>query len=507
MEQQVKLIRESLLHYCPDKPLSYTSLTFWLLFTAFLGVYSLFIYRENRLRNLYLLLVSWFIYYRMNGAFLSLLVLSGLANYGFGLLIQHFRQTKTWLVISVAFNLLLLGYFKYAYFFTETVNQLFHTHWQVFNWLGWFLNQITGSLTDTQSILLPIGISFYTFQSISYLTDVSRQRIEAIRNPLDFSFYLSFFPQLVAGPIVRAASFVPQLYLRYHLTKEEFSHAIYLIIKGFFKKIVIADFLGMNLVDRVFDAPLSFSGLENLLAIYSYSLQIYGDFSGYTDIAIGLALVLGFKIPVNFNSPYLATSLTDFWHRWHISLSLWLKDYLYIPLGGNRKGKARTYINLMVTMILGGLWHGANLRFLIWGSIHGIGLVMEKAFRHLFHPKTKSKKWQRLIAIFLTFHLVSFAWIFFRAKDQASVAQIYYQLSHHFTPQIPVDALLAFLPTVGVFLLGLLLIWLPWPIKEKIRGRFIQLPMAGQIPVVVIILTFIYFMAQSGLQPFIYFRF
>ncbi|MGD9932050.1 MAG: MBOAT family protein [Mangrovibacterium sp.] len=506
MEQQVKNILESLLYYQPDKPLFYTGLAFWLAFTAFVGLYA-FIYRKNRLRNSYLLAISWFIYYRMNGAFLVLLLFSCLANYGFARLVGQGRRTKLWLTLSASFNLLLLGYFKYAYFFTETANQLFNTEWQVFNWLGWCLNQVVAGFADTHTILLPIGISFYTFQAISYLVDVFSKKVEAVRNPLDFSFYLSFFPQLVAGPIVRAASFIPQLYQQYRLTKAEFGHAVYLITKGMFKKLVIADFLALNYIDRVFDAPLSFSGLENLLAVYAYSIQIYCDFSGYTDIAIGLALMLGFKIPVNFNAPYQATSLTDFWRRWHISLSLWLKDYLYIPLGGNRNGIAKTYLNLMVTMILGGLWHGANLRFLIWGAIHGAGLVIEKIIRKLYPAGNKNGRWRKAVTIFLTFQLVSFAWIFFRANNQMGIAQFFYQLSHHFTPQVSTAGLQAYAPTIGIFLLGLILIWFPWQWKEQIRGRFIRLALAWQIIAVVIILLIISQAAQSALQPFIYFRF
>ena len=506
MDGQLKQILDNLLFYREDNPLFFTGLAFWVGFTIFLGVYSL-IYKNNQIRNYYLLAISWFIYSRLNGAFLLLLIFSCLANYGLGILVSRQQRTKIWLAVSVLFNLIILGYFKYAYFFTEMANDLFSTNFQVFNWVSWLMNQVVSGIADTHSILLPIGISFYTFQAISYLVDVFSKKVTVVRNPLDFSFYLSFFPQLVAGPIVRAASFIPQLYQKYKLTKEEFSHSVYLIAKGLFKKMVIADFLALNFIDRVFESPLSYSGVENLLAIYGYSIQIYFDFSGYTDIAIGLALVLGFKIPVNFNAPYHASSLTDFWHRWHISLSLWLKDYLYIPLGGNRKGVWRTYVNVLVTMLIGGLWHGANLRFLIWGGIHGIGLVVEKLFRKIFHLEAHVGGWKKFIGVFCTFQLVNFSWLFFRANDTETIVQFFYQIWYHFLPQLPLTDINAYFPTIGFFVLGLVVIWIPFRFKEKIRGWFIRMPVSLQVISVVVLLLFISAIAGAGLQPFIYFRF
>ena len=491
--------------YQAEKPLFYTGLSFWVALTAILAVYSI-LYRKNLIRNIYLLLVSWFIYYQMNGTFLALLAFSCFSNYGFGLLIGKYR-IKVWMILAVGFNLFILSYFKYAYFFTESYNRLFESDVVVINWLARFFNLFVEDALDTQSILLPIGISFYTFQAISYVVDVYKQRVDHVRNVLDFSFYLSFFPQLVAGPIVRAASFIPQLYQKYQLSKEEFSHSIYLIGKGLFKKMVIADYLAINFIDRVFDAPQAYSGLENLMSVYAYSIQIYCDFSGYTDIAIGLALIFGFKIPVNFNAPYQATSLTDFWHRWHISLSLWLKDYLYIPLGGNRKGSVRTQVNLLITMLLGGLWHGANLRFLIWGAVHGLGLVVEKAVRKLMGAKNHLKRWQEFLSIFVTFQVVSIAWVFFRADDFQVIAKMMSQLKYHFIPNKLNTFVEGYLPVLAVFTLGLVLIWFPYKQKEKIRGLFISAPYLLQGLLIVCILLIIAFVSRSGLQPFIYFRF
>jgi D-alanyl-lipoteichoic acid acyltransferase DltB (MBOAT superfamily) len=502
----IKHIIQSIWQYDPLEPLFYTGLSFWVAFTVILGIYS-FVYKKKPLRNIYLLAVSWFIYYQMSGAFLLLLAFSCFANYGFGLLVSKQKRKGLWLAVSIGFNLLVLAYFKYAYFFVDSLNLVLDTNFLIFNWVGWFLNQLADNAVDEHSILLPIGISFYTFQAISYLADVKWGKTGAVRNPLDFSFYLSFFPQLVAGPIVRASSFIPQLYQRFRLKKETFSHAIYLITKGLFKKMVIADFLALNFIDRVFDAPLSYSGLENLFAVYAYSVQIYCDFSGYTDIAIGLALVLGFKIPVNFNSPYQATSLTGFWRRWHISLSLWLRDYLYIPLGGNRKGPARMYVNILITMILGGLWHGANIRFVIWGAIHGVALVAEKMFSRAFGFGRRLFGWKKILATFFTFQLVSFAWIFFRASGQETIMQFFYQVRHHFMPENLLSGWESYRAVAGILLLGFVLIWFPNHLKEKLRGYFIGLPVALQMVAVLCALIVIALVSQSALQPFIYFRF
>ena len=506
MGEQLRKIAEQLLHYEVHHPLFYTGMAFWIAFVLILGAYSL-VYRNSLWRNIYLLAASWYIYYQMNGPFLSLLIFSCLLNYAFGLLIGKYRKSRFWLIFAVSFNLIMLIYFKYAYFLTDSFNHLFNTNYNVFNWIGWFMNQLAASMADVHSIILPIGISFYTFQAISYLSDVRKYRVEAVRNPIDFSFYLSFFPQLVAGPIVRAAAFIPQLYQKYRLSREELSHAVFLILKGLFKKMIIADFLALNFVDRIFDAPGAYSGLENLLGVYGYSIQIYCDFSGYTDIAIGLALILGYKIPVNFNAPYRATSLTDFWHRWHISLSLWLRDYLYIPLGGNRKGTFRTHLNLIVTMLLGGLWHGASWRFIIWGGIHGLGLSIEKFIQQWVGSTKTSKSSIRFMKGFLTFQLVSLAWIFFRAPDRQTIARIFYQLHQHFIPHITPEGIRAYLPTLGMLLVGFMLIWVPFDWKEKIRGWFIRSPFLLQIGICVLIILLIQTISKSEIQPFIYFRF
>jgi len=502
-------ITEALFVYSPGQPILYTRPAFWALFCLIMGGYSV-LYRKKGIRNFYLLAISLFLYYKTNGSFLALLLFSAGFNYLSALLINKgktARQKKIFLAASISVNLLVLGYFKYAYFFTESFNRLFQTDIEVVNWLVLWENNLFGTSFDVSAILLPVGISFYTFQSLSYVADVYKGRVQAVRNFIDFSFYLTFFPQLVAGPIVRASAFIPQLYQKYRLTREEFGHALFMILKGLIKKIVFADFIAVNFVDRVFNSPLSYSGFENILAVYGYSLQIYCDFSGYTDIAIGLALMMGFKLPVNFNEPYKAANLTGFWRRWHISLSLWLRDYLYIPLGGNRKGKFRTYINLFVTMVLGGLWHGAHLRFIIWGAIHGLGLVFDKAWRSFFGKPGNRGKTLNLLKIFLTFNLVTFSWLFFRAESREIISQMVYQATNSFSlAQIPEIARAYWLP-FSVMAAGFLFVWLPFRWKEWSRGVFIKTHWLVKALIVVAVVLLLYRATTTELQAFIYFRF
>ncbi|GHU83903.1 alginate O-acetyltransferase [Bacteroidia bacterium] len=333
------------------------------------------------------------------------------------------------LIIGLIINLLTLFYFKYAYFFTDLLNNIFGFRLQVYDIFAQIGNVLTGSERfDVGNILLPVGISFYTFQNISYIIDVFRKKVEPVKNILNFAFYVSFFPQLVAGPIVRANEFVPQIYKKYFLSRRQFGIAVFWILNGLMKKIILSDYIAVNFVDRVFENPGMFSGFENLVALFGYSLQVYADFSGYTDIAIGVAMLMGFYLPKNFNSPYKATNPGNFWKRWHISLSKWLQDYLYIPLGGNRnatfatycclisiaiiamilsgsiwvalvivllaltlglvirfrpdkKRKIETNFNQMNTMLLGGLWHGASWNFMIWGGLNGLGMIVYKFWK------------------------------------------------------------------------------------------------------------------------------
>ena len=412
-------------------PLLFTQFYFWAFFAIVLAVFSLF---KNKclLRNAFLFLVSLFFYYKTSGLFILILIFITIYNF-FGAKWLNTRKKdrsrNIVLAVSVIVNLSTLFYFKYAYFITDVVNNLFGSHFEVFDVFSWIGNQMTGdNRFSVDTILLPVGISFYTFQAISYIMDVYRKRIEPVNNIFDFGFYVSFFPQLVAGPIVRANEFIPQLHKKYFLSRRQFGIAVFWIMNGLVKKIVLSDYIAVNFIDRVFENPELYSGFENLCALFGYSLQVYADFSGYTDIAIGVAMLMGFYLPKNFNSPYKAKHPGEFWKRWHMSLSRWLQDYLYIPLGGNRNATFGTYciiimiaaiavflsgswwvglgvlvlaviialvayfkpekrkkittnLNSMDTMLLGGLWHGASWTFMIWGGLNGIVMVFYKFWK------------------------------------------------------------------------------------------------------------------------------
>lgn len=507
---------KNILLYSENKPLLFTSLYFWGFYAIILAVYSI-IYKKNPLRNAFLFVMSLFFYYKSGGYFFGLLIFSTLVDYTAGILIfkskKEFKR-KLFLSISIITNLTLLGYFKYAYFFTDIFNQTFQTDLTVINRLALWSNQLTGSGFDISKIILPVGISFFTFQTISYSVDVYRSKLAPVRSIVDFGFYVSFFPQLVAGPIVRAAEFMPQLYQKYRLTKQEFGHAVFLILNGLIKKMIISDYISINFVDRIFDSPSSFTGFENLMGIYGYSIQIYCDFSGYTDIAIGVALLLGFKLPINFNSPYKALNITDFWHRWHISLSSWLRDYLYIPLGGNRKGKLRTNINLLITMLLGGLWHGANLRFVIWGGLHGFGLIVHKLWVKLntslnkyYNPRISRNWFTHFLSVFLTFNLVSFAWIFFRAETMKDAETMISQIASNLSLDLIPLMITSYYKVFAIILAGFIIHWLPASLKEKYRGLFIQSHMVIKLIIIILAVFLIYQAKSAEIQPFIYFQF
>jgi len=438
-----------ILAFDANSPLLFTQFYFWAFFALVYALFALILGRQQsavshqklHLRNVYLLFVSWFFYYKTSGLFLLILAFVTLSDWLIAQRIKAHDQkpmAKVLLALSVTIDLGLLAYFKYAYFFTNMVNDLFGTGFRVFDIFAYVGNGFAeAGRFSVDTIVLPVGISFYIFQVISYTADVFRKRIQPVKNILDFGFYVSFFPQLVAGPIVRAEEFIPQLYKPYRLSRRVFGIAVFWILNGLAKKIIMSDFLAVNLIDRVFNNPLLFSGFENLFALFAYSLQVYADFSGYTDIAIGVAMLMGFYLPMNFNSPYKSQSPQEFWRRWHMSLGRWLKTYLYIPLGGNRKIGFGTYfwlsliafvsaaltgwwlwilvpagvfmvsvwvwnklsskseelttrqkllysnLNSFITQVLGGLWHGASWNFIIWGGINGIGMIVEKIWRKM----------------------------------------------------------------------------------------------------------------------------
>jgi len=363
---------------------------------------------RNRLqpRYAFLLAASYFFYSCWNANYLLLLIFSTVLDFTLGRLI-HLEQRKSlrklYLLLSLSGNLGVLGVFKYGNFFIDNITETLP-----------FLGDI-----PRLEVLLPVGISFYTFQTLSYTIDIYRRKLEPHDSFLGFALFVSFFPQLVAGPIVRASQFLPQLGKMPVITSADASHGFFLIARGLFKKVIIADYLAIHIVDQVFSAPGAYGSPTILIAVYAYAFQIYGDFSGYSDIAIGCGRLLGFKLPKNFDSPYVATDLRDFWRRWHISLSSWLRDYLYIPLGGSKRGQRATYINLTLTMLLGGLWHGAGWTFILWGLFHGVILAVTRMAQRAGAGSCARdpSKTGRVLRALANFQVVCLGWILFRSPD------------------------------------------------------------------------------------------
>ena len=468
------------------------------------------IYKRKTPRNAYLFFLSLFFYYKASGIYFLLLIFSTITDFLIGKGIYKLETKigrKFLLVLSIFINLSVLAYFKYSYFVIDNINELFNTNFKIVNYFNLWANQFTGGLLDIDKIILPVGISFFTFQTISYTVDIYRRKIKPVTNILDFGFYVSFFPQLVAGPIVRASEFIPQLYKEYQLTKQEFGFAIFLIMNGLIKKLFISDYIAINFIDRVFSNPVTYSGFENLMALYAYSMQVYADFSGYTDIAIGVALLMGFRLPVNFNSPYKALHVGEFWKRWHISLSTWLKDYLYIPIGGNRHGEFRTNINLMITMLLGGLWHGASWQFVIWGGLNGIGLLVYKQWRKISPFKGNNSWFVRFYAIFLTFNFITMTRIWFRSETMDKANSMIYQIVYAFDFSQVINIVDSYINIFALLTFAFIVHWLPTNIKDKYKNIFINLPYLLMGIIVIIILFVIYQFQASDLQPFIYFQF
>lgn len=483
------------LTYQPKSPLIFNSGLFLFLFFGFLTGYIL-LSRTQKAKAIFVILFSLYFYYKSSGMYFLLLLSCILID--FHLAKWMYQTARKWLrivllLLSLISNLGMLLYFKYTNFFL----QLYH--------------DIAGSELLRFDIFLPIGISFFTFQSLSYTIDVYRKNLTPTKSILDYAFFVSFFPLLVAGPIVRASYFLPQLQKPVLVTKDMFGRGIFLILCGLFKKAIIADYISVNFVDRVFDNPILYSGLENLIGVYAYALQIYCDFSGYSDMAIGIALLLGFHFPnnFNFNSPYRSLSITEFWRRWHISLSTWLRDYLYISLGGNRKGKLRAYINQFITMVLGGLWHGASLKFLIWGAMHGLALAIHKSWKSWISDSLKVRKtWLGdAFSWFLTFHFVCFCWIFFRADNMDIVKAMLEQIAFHLRPELLLDIIKGY-PTVSAFLvLGFLLHFMPASWESAVQKIVVEMSLIGKVILFLLMVIWVIQMKSSEIQPFIYFQF
>ena len=614
----------NLFSFDKEHPLLFTQFNFWAFFLIVFAGFCL-VKDRRHWRNAYLFAVSLLFYFKTSGLFVVLLIFSTILGYYFGIGMDK-RKTengkrKALMIAGVTINLLVLFYFKYAYFFIDIHNTLFHTDNQVVNHLAQFANHFTKTPRfDTSLIMLPVGISFFTFQNISYIVDVYKRKISHVDNILDFGFYTTFFPQLVAGPIVRADRFVPQIYRPYFVGRRQFGIAVFWILNGLIKKIVLSDYLAVNFVDRVFDNPLLYTGFENLSALFIYSLQVYADFSGYTDIAIGVAMLMGFYLPQNFNSPYKATNPAGFWKRWHISLSNWLKDYLYIPLGGNRtagwpsylimggmlcvvaimaqevwvtivvgyvigllvavyfifpghRKDFKTNINNMDTMLLGGLWHGASFNFITWGGLNGIGILVYKWWKKLgarsrvvatmaafalllivdlikplpvfnlgcvwsgiictgtiiryfvveplcgkYHFSKLKQTMEKIWNIFLTFIFISFTRLFFRSGSNLDPAEanrtawetakcMIERIGSRWEWGIVGEIVSNYSGVFCVFLVGMVIHWLPEDMKRRYRLSFALMPIWAIGAAVVVTVFIVYQFISADLQPFIYFQF
>jgi alginate O-acetyltransferase complex protein AlgI len=443
-------------------------------------------------RVCFLLAASYYFYALWNPKFLALLFLLSTFDFLNALGIRKARRSahRTLLLsLSVMMNVGVLFTLKYFNFFSASLTDLL-------NKAGWH-----GSLPIFENLVLPLGLSFIAFRSLSYVIDVYRGTIEPTRRYLDYLTFVAFFPTIVAGPLARAKDLLPQFQAQPRLSNDEGAQALFLILLGLIKKIAIADFLANNLVDRVFDQPQLYSSVETLFAIYGYALQIYCDFSGYTDIALGSALLLGFKLPANFNSPYRALSLRDFWRRWHITLSNWLFDYVFVSFGGLRKRRINLYRNLLLTFLIGGLWHGAGWTFVVWGALHGLGLSTNHAWeplRRRWQLKPLRTRWSKALALVATFHFVCLTWVVFRAESISHAFEILKRLG---AMQFAAGNLA--LPVLAIMLAGYLAHWMPSIVFDRIRGGWSWLPSPAQAVLIISVAVGLYYLAGAEAQ-FIY---
>jgi len=530
----------------------------WLLFLLLLFVLSYF-KQKILLRSIFLSVVSLYFYYKSSDKFVFLLISSVLVNYGLGKLIFRVsgQLTKQRLVaFGVILNIAILGYFKYTYFFTDAFNTMFGTQFVPTNKFAQWANWLLGEPRFATEILLPVGVSFFTFQTISYLVDIYRKEVEPVKHFFDYAFFVTFFPPLVSGPIVRARDFIPQIQIAFQVSKREYSLAVVMIVTGLLKKVVLADYIAVHFIDKIVDAPQAYPGFVSVLAMWGYSLQIYGDFSGYTDIAIGLSLLMGFRLLKNFNSPYKAVSVADFWRRWHISLGSWLRDYLYIPLGGNRSGRLGTFLatffifvflifitqwyeligvyiawmiiylfitrkfpsmrtniyrdmNLLITMVVGGLWHGASENFVIWGAVNGLALIIYNHWKKVSPYENKTNIFVRFWKILITFNFITFTRIWFRLEDDGMPKIMLDQIWNHFDFSWETFKLVlqTYSSVFWIMLTGFIIHWLPSVWKESYKNLFAKLPIPIQIISVVCIIVLMYQAMLGESKAFVYFQF
>lgn len=468
--------------------MNYTDINIEVMLVAFLAIYTLVKRASRTAMMLYVVAFNLYFAYRLNGGVMWLLPATACFNYALTqeMALREGRTRKLLLATVVVADLAVLAYFKYATF---------------------ILNDVIGLMLRTNfslgSIVLPVGISFYTFQGISHAVDVYRRRFTMNTTLLEYFFYLTFFPLLLAGPITRAENLIPRLRRNRQASSRMVWSGLWLIMLGLVKKNMVSDYIG-QFTTWVFDAPQTFSGFENMAALLGYPVQIYFDFSGYSDMSIGAAAILGFWLPDNFRFPYRALSLTDFWRRWHISLSTWFRDYLYIPLGGNRKGTLRMYANNFITMLVAGLWHGASWMFVIWGALHGFGLCVHKFFSRQLRITIPSTLWGNTLSWLITYVYVCFAWSFFRSQSLTQLGTMYEKIVADFSWAYLSPFVYA-RPLWTVCLIGAMLTYLiPERTYTRLQLRFITLPWLAKFLLFIVCVQLAIEVAQEDVQPFIY---
>lgn len=453
----------------------------WPFALFFLIVYPTYLaLKGTRLRLPFLLAASYFFYAWLNPLYVVLIVYSTTLDFIVVRRMGKSQRKKSWLAVSIVNNLGLLGFFKYGTFVTDNVNALLSS-------LG------IPYILPAPGIFLPAGLSFYVFQSMSYTIDYYRGNLERERNFIRYATFVAFFPRLLAGPIERARNFLPQLHGASTISRQDITDGLSLFVVGLFKKVALADYLALY-VNKVYSAPEQFQAPALVLATFLFAWQIYFDFSGYTDMARGVARMMGFRLMLNFNNPYLATSLSDFWSRWHISLSSWFKDYVYIPLGGNRKGTFDTYRNMFLTMVISGLWHGAAWTFVIWGALHALGRFLT---RELERTTFYKEKVPRLVKQLFVFVFVSFAWIFFRAE---SISDAWLIVTRIFTSGLASP----YCPVLALALIAV--VWL-YEFAHESRVAWVLELAPVRVGIVVLMVLYLAIFAPSSDQAFIYLQF
>lgn len=483
----------TILSYDASSPLLFNTGLFLVLFTCFIILYQM-MSRFVTLKKIFVILFSLYFYYKSSYTCCFILLGVCVSDYVLGRILGATSSSlgrRAIVALNVVLNVGMLVYFKY------------------FNLLYQTFASITDTTFDPLDIVLPAGISFFTFRSISYIVDIYRGDIAPCTNFLDYTFFLTFFPPLLAGPVVRAKDMLPQVSGHSAATRAMVSEGLFLIICGLVKKVVIADYISGNFVDRIFENPSLYSGFENLMGTIGFTIQIYCDFSGYSDMAIGIALLLGYRFKDNFDAPFKSTNPTEFWRRWHISLSSWLRDYIYIPLGGNRRGKLRRHANLMTTMVIGGLWHGASWMYLIWGAFQGVILIGHKTLTGLVRMPDR---WRRSAVATLgnvacTMTLVVVGFTVFRSESMERLGEMTHQIFNEFHPDIIPQFIGAYaLITLAIFA-GYFLHFAPRSWSESLRRRWYAQPMFMQSIILAVALMVIIQTRQSELVPFVYLKY